>query len=251
MPKSSAAKKRKVFTLEDKKSIIERLQNGERQIDLASEFGIAKSTIGTIWPSAGDDEKLVLKSTVIKETLTKWNEVQTIFKEQHPNNIQVQQALDVLDSVCGRHLTAILKSREKQSTIKSFFSPDKAVPSMDQAGPSGHKSQPCKRANDSKTNRQGAAGVSRVNVTSKIVGGEIASQGQFPYQVSLQTIKNRQHFCGGAIYNENFVVTAAHCCGQKASLFVVVAGATDLDKDILTTAQVIPVRRRIKHPKYL
>ncbi|CAG0923593.1 unnamed protein product [Notodromas monacha] len=49
MPKSSAAKKRKVFTLEDKKSIIERLQNGERQIDLASEFGIAKSTIGTMW----------------------------------------------------------------------------------------------------------------------------------------------------------------------------------------------------------
>ncbi|XP_017123118.1 trypsin beta [Drosophila elegans] len=43
----------------------------------------------------------------------------------------------------------------------------------------------------------------------RIVGGEVTTIGQFPYQVSVQL--NGQHICGGAVIGDNFVLTAAHC----------------------------------------
>ena len=43
-----------------------------------------------------------------------------------------------------------------------------------------------------------------------IVGGQYATEGQFPYLVSFQS--QFQHFCGGAVIDENNVLTAAHCC---------------------------------------
>ena len=42
-------KKKKLFTLLEKKRIIERVENGEKQVDVAKEFGVAKSTINTMW----------------------------------------------------------------------------------------------------------------------------------------------------------------------------------------------------------
>ena len=48
-----------------------------------------------------------------------------------------------------------------------------------------------------------------------IVGGSDAAYGEFPYLVSLlhkPTIGFKSHFCGGSIYDETTVVTAAHCC---------------------------------------
>ena len=51
-----------------------------------------------------------------------------------------------------------------------------------------------------------------------IVGGHKASEGQFPYMVSFQLLKegkdwpSHTHFCGGAIIDRRNVLTAAHCC---------------------------------------
>jgi len=49
--------------------------------------------------------------------------------------------------------------------------------------------------------------------TSFIVGGQTATAGQFPYQVSLQvrTLTGGSHFCGGSLISEGYVLTAAHC----------------------------------------
>lgn len=49
--------------------------------------------------------------------------------------------------------------------------------------------------------------------TNRIVNGLDASQGQFPYQISLR--KNSMHHCGGSIITNRFILTAAHCVGEN------------------------------------
>lgn len=59
---------------------------------------------------------------------------------------------------------------------------------------------------------------------SRIVGGQNAEDGQFPYQVSLRTRFLRQHFCGGSIISSRFILSAAHCTqGILSKPFIVVA----------------------------
>lgn len=54
-----------------------------------------------------------------------------------------------------------------------------------------------------------------VTIESRIIGGHSASVGQFPYQVSLQTILFPRHFCAASIISQRFLLTAGHCIGGR------------------------------------
>ncbi|XP_010607816.1 chymotrypsinogen B [Fukomys damarensis] len=77
---------------------------------------------------------------------------------------------------------------------------------------------------------------------ARIIHGEDAVPGSWPWQVSLQD-ETGFHFCGGSLICPYWVVTAAHC--QVRTSDVVVAGEYDLasgeeDVQVLEIAEVFP-----------
>jgi len=86
----------------------------------------------------------------------------------------------------------------------------------------------------------------------RIVGGEPAADGEFPWQVSIRQIGNigATHFCGGTIINENWVMTAAHCCaGQTPHFMHIVAGGIKLNSYEFEE-ETRDVDNIIRHPEY-
>ncbi|CAG9864555.1 unnamed protein product [Phyllotreta striolata] len=56
--------------------------------------------------------------------------------------------------------------------------------------------------------KHGVCGKSFV-MSLRIIGGERAKRAEFPWMVSI--MRRGNHFCGGSIISERFVLTAAHC----------------------------------------
>jgi secreted trypsin-like serine protease len=89
------------------------------------------------------------------------------------------------------------------------------------------------------------------NKEPKIVGGQLAAPGEYPWQVSLLVSwianPNQAHFCGGSIYNNKWIVTAAHClAGVGVADVHVVAGTNVLLPGVLR----VNAARLIVHKDY-
>ncbi|XP_006924250.1 coagulation factor IX isoform X2 [Pteropus alecto] len=84
------------------------------------------------------------------------------------------------------------------------------------------------------------------NDFTRVVGGENAKPGQFPWQVLLNG--KIDAFCGGCIINEKWVVTAAHCIEPGVPI-TVVAGEHNTEKED-HTEQKRNVIRAIPHHSY-
>ena len=72
---------------------------------------------------------------------------------------------------------------------------------------------------------------------NRIISGKSASDGQFKYQVSIQSgMTFHIHICGGAIISDYFVLTAAHCVIKDDGTFdtahkYVAVGATNYSSE--------------------
>ena len=85
-----------------------------------------------------------------------------------------------------------------------------------------------------------------------IVGGEDAEDGEFPWQVQLRSSDgSRSLFCGGSVLNEEYVITAAHCCfGSLPRGIHVVAGGILRIEDDEGEEQFAEVKEIIIHEDY-
>lgn len=91
-----------------------------------------------------------------------------------------------------------------------------------------------------------------VPITGRIIGGQHATPGQFPYMVSMQRrdpSNNYAHHCGGAIISDRIVLTAAHCCPITTSKdFRILARAHKQHDD--PNGQAYEIKRSIRHENF-
>ncbi|XP_076988912.1 chymotrypsin-like protease CTRL-1 [Tamandua tetradactyla] len=86
-----------------------------------------------------------------------------------------------------------------------------------------------------------------LSFSQRIVNGENAVPGSWPWQVSLQD-NSGFHFCGGSLINQWWVVTAAHCNVSPGRHFVILG-----EYDQLSSAepvQILSISQAITHPNW-
>nr|XP_046270389.1 serine protease 27-like [Scatophagus argus] len=89
-------------------------------------------------------------------------------------------------------------------------------------------------------------GVAPLN--TRIVGGQDAPAGAWPWQVSLH--RSGSHFCGGSLINNQWVLTAAHCFPSTSTSNLIVYLGRDTQQLPNANEVFRTVSQVINHPNY-
>lgn len=84
------------------------------------------------------------------------------------------------------------------------------------------------------------------DLSTRIVGGKEASEGQFPYQVALRKTDSHSTFCGGSILSSRFLLTAVHCTRDYVEAEIYAAAGALYEKDGVS----IGIEKIIQHEEY-
>ncbi|XP_044262513.1 trypsin-3-like isoform X2 [Tribolium madens] len=83
-------------------------------------------------------------------------------------------------------------------------------------------------------------------VKNRIVGGDEVDISEVPWQVALQN--NGNHFCGGSIISEKYVVTAAHCTDEILLENIATQVGSSFKQ---SSGQIVGVKNIYQHPNYI
>ncbi|KAK7154280.1 hypothetical protein R3I94_007586 [Phoxinus phoxinus] len=82
---------------------------------------------------------------------------------------------------------------------------------------------------------------------SGIIGGREVKPHSRPYMASLQY--KRQHWCGGMLIKDDYVLTSAHCLDKTYNFLEVVLGGHNISQNE-ESQQIIQVEKYIQHRNY-
>uniref|UniRef100_A0A1D1XIB2 Chymotrypsin BI n=1 Tax=Anthurium amnicola TaxID=1678845 RepID=A0A1D1XIB2_9ARAE len=91
------------------------------------------------------------------------------------------------------------------------------------------------------------AEAARADGNLRIFNGDVARQGQFPYQAAI--FIDLSVFCGGSLINEKWVLTAAHCV-DGGNVWYVLLGGTESITPVQDGRETHVTRGGYLHPKY-